>query len=74
MTPEEILLTLTAAQKAALLPFAKDRTILPRELVVWKTNPGHRFPSLKLSNLGYKVRNLLNENNPSLRPHSVADR
>ena len=56
---EKIAKGLTQAQREALLPCATNRSVLPKNLTVWKTKPGHRYPDLKLNSLGYKVRDYL---------------
>lgn len=56
---DAIIVSLNTTQKLALRPCSKNRQTLPKSLVTWRTRLGHRYPSLKLSNLGYKVRNRL---------------
>lgn len=55
----EIAGKLTEAQKRALLPRAANRIDLPKVLIRWHTKPGDRYPSPRLSSLGYAVRNHL---------------
>lgn len=59
----DIVERMTGAQKRALLPCADNRADLPKELIAWRTMPGHRFPSPKLSNLGYAARALVEKQN-----------
>ena len=56
---ETIAKGLTEEQRESLLPRAADRSCLPKALTVWRISPTHGFPCLKLSNLGYQVRDYL---------------
>lgn len=60
-TIAEIAAKLTAAQKAAIMPASGQFDALPKPLVHWQRRPGHRYPSLKLTSLGYAVRAYLQE-------------
>ena len=53
---------LSERERAALQPCAPDRRCLVRKgLGHWTTKVGHRFPSIKLSSLGYAVRTYLTQ-------------
>lgn len=69
MTDDQIKIlaeSLTPEQRQALRPCAPDRQCLVKPgLAYWgQRNPRHRYPSLKLSNLGYKVRDYLGLTEP----------
>lgn len=55
---------LSEAERSALKNWATCTSDARRRLVAiglacWSTRPGHRFPSMKLSNRGYAVRDIL---------------
>lgn len=57
---ERIARSLTSAERLALRPCAKNRQVLLKHgLATWKNVPGHKFLDLKLTNLGFKVRDYL---------------
>jgi hypothetical protein len=57
---------LTESQREALRPCAADRRCLLKiGLAAWSySNPRHRSPNLKLTSLGYEVRNYLGLTEP----------